>query len=146
MRIVTPVMAVRELETPFLADEYLASREMLERVRARLFRSIILVFPVALMSVGVALLWGAWIGVCGIAAIIAYCGILVVIDRTGFGMPRIVLLDAEVWRRLSEVSSDLQRRALRLYGTSDSAWPALFAAIECHESHLPGDCPLCGAQ
>jgi len=35
---------------------------------------------------------------------------------------------------------NFQERAMALYG---SDWE--LAAIECHESHIPGDCPLCGA-
>lgn len=25
-------------------------------------------------------------------------------------------------------------------------WDGLLAALECHEVHLPGDCPMCGAE
>lgn len=34
--------------------------------------------------------------------------------------------------------------SIKLYG-SDSFIDAELAAIECHTSHIPGDCPLCGA-
>lgn len=43
--------------------------------------------------------------------------------------------------RLQEVPLGLRCTAMRLYGSSD--WQ--MSAIECHEGHLPGDCPLCGA-
>ena len=41
--------------------------------------------------------------------------------------------DAPAWLKLKGVG---------LYGPTDG----LLSAIECHESHIPGDCPLCGAK
>lgn len=50
------------------------------------------------------------------------------------------------WRILErlqeEVPYHLSRNAMNIY---DYPWSAI-AAIECHESHMPGDCPLCGAE
>ena len=43
---------------------------------------------------------------------------------------------------LSKVPDSLIIRASDFYGPSE--W--VFAAIECNESHIPGDCPLCGAE
>jgi hypothetical protein len=43
---------------------------------------------------------------------------------------------------LDEVPNWLQYRAIKFYG--DEEWA--MAAIECNEAHIPGDCPLCGAQ
>ncbi|MFH1603893.1 MAG: hypothetical protein ABIH03_08300 [Pseudomonadota bacterium] len=44
-------------------------------------------------------------------------------------------------RYASAVPSDLLANGRAFYGY----WPGTAAAIECHEGHLPGDCPLCGA-
>lgn len=47
----------------------------------------------------------------------------------------------ELDRRFDDVPYRIVDRARTLYTTD---WRE--AAIECHESHLPGDCPLCGAE
>jgi len=44
--------------------------------------------------------------------------------------------------RLDRVPLYLKRSAMQLYGFS--GWQ--MAAIECHEAHVGGDCPLCGAE
>lgn len=46
----------------------------------------------------------------------------------------------EIYRRLDEVPISLRVAANEWYG---DGWQD--AALECHESHMGGDCPLCGA-
>jgi len=46
------------------------------------------------------------------------------------------------WRHVEGLPDDLKTRATKYYGNGTDAW---LAAIECHEGHFPGDCPLCGA-
>ena len=50
----------------------------------------------------------------------------------------------EVARRASQVPLELLVRACRYYRTESYPWEC--SAIECHEAHIPGDCPLCGAE
>ena len=50
--------------------------------------------------------------------------------------------DAELDHKIDEVPYHKRRLAQEL--TSDITEAHLWA-IECHEAHLPGDCPLCGA-
>ncbi len=47
----------------------------------------------------------------------------------------------EISARVNKVPLALRLQALDLYGND---WE--LAAIECHEAHIPGDCPLCGAE
>jgi hypothetical protein len=53
-------------------------------------------------------------------------------------------VEEEVWHRLGQVPEGKCNASRRLYGLKGGAW--MFAAIECEEAHLPGDCPLCGAR
>ncbi len=53
----------------------------------------------------------------------------------------------EMMRRLGLVPKRLVEDALRRYGPGTSGeYPYWASAIECDECHLPGDCPLCGAE
>lgn len=52
-------------------------------------------------------------------------------------------LRKELLRRADEVPMSLRRGAYQLYGYGIDG---NMAAIECNECHLPGDCPLCGAE
>jgi len=47
-----------------------------------------------------------------------------------------------LYRRWSAVPDRLRLDAYERYGRDDG----MIAAITCYESHLPGDCPLCGAE
>jgi hypothetical protein len=50
-------------------------------------------------------------------------------------------IQEELMDRVERLPWSLQERAMNLFGDN---WE--LAAIECHESHIPGDCPLCGAE
>jgi len=46
-------------------------------------------------------------------------------------------------RKADKVPTQILNLALKL---EKNYWTALLWAVECYESHIPGDCPLCGAE
>ncbi|MFA5262042.1 MAG: hypothetical protein WC450_12535 [Candidatus Omnitrophota bacterium] len=51
-----------------------------------------------------------------------------------------VFVHIDLWLRLQEVPKTIKNNAQSFY---KNGWQE--AAVECHEVHIPGDCPLCGA-
>jgi len=103
-----------------------AARARLDRYFAPWSTIAVTVWVCAFISGHAALVFVlmAWVAVGG-------AGLLVV------GRP-IRTWDARVWA----VPMELRDRAIALYGPEDD----YVTAVECHECHLPGDCPLCGAK
>ena len=142
----------RQLETPFLAEEYVRSRPQ-RFVDYKRWRCCVMAYLIFLLV--------SWFGFAGIiiggltsgrfpawlsAATFVFAAQLMLVILLGDRFrPRSLKVEIEMWRRLAEVPESLRHRAQRLYG-SDKDYPWMFSAIECHESHLPGDCPLCGAR
>ena len=72
---------------------------------------------------------------------IARYGMTLQAERLGFGMHLVQKLTRRS-RAICEDFPEMMERALPfLDGINTSV-----AIIECHEAHLPGDCPLCGAK
>jgi len=98
-----------------------------------------LVYPTLAQGPGMD---GAPLAACGlvIAGMVLLVGLLVWTHIGGdWALARWSRLHAEARRA---VPQDLLTAAHDLYGHA----LAVSAALECHEAHMPGDCPLCGAQ
>ncbi len=99
------------------------------------------------------ILWAPmFVGACiGVQTPAFYLPLLAVLMPWGFGLLIVVILreirdGPREWAMLlkkQEVPWRLLQHALVLY-PDNGDW--VMAAIECNEAHLPGDCPLCGAQ
>ncbi len=80
-----------------------------------------------------------------------YVSLLVGAGTLAWGAAQIiaVLRERRAYNALDEVEKEIKARvpfqlrleAAVLYGDKGG----LIAALECHEAHFPGDCPLCGA-
>lgn len=109
--------------------------------------------PIMLAFVGanVASFRGADNVALGFACILVVAAILTHFTMSMF---RIILVDdpreQAVRDKLEKIPFLLQETALQLYGgqcpwkQGNNGWK--LAAIECHEAHMPGDCPLCGGE
>ena len=132
-------MKLRTMETPMLAEMYAAQRHSRWR-RKWSFRIWTMLFALTFASVflqvgGIAwhISWLKW----SWSATIVF-GVATTIWHWWY-----FRISNEVARRANDVPKWLLTRACRYYYRDDYPWEC--AAIECHEGHLPGDCPLCGA-
>jgi len=137
---------LQNLETPFLAQEYVAVRPRLRADRKCWFwlvlawivlQSVVGIIALALALFSELLAW--WV-------FPILCLVMMALNQWGSCFrPRSLKINEEMYRRLNQVPPSLASLAQQFYG-KDTVYPWMFSAIECHEAHLPGDCPLCGAK
>ena len=133
---------IRKLETPLLAEEYVRTRPQREKAwrREEWYLGTVLILFFLLIA------GGAWL-----ACLVHWAYFFLM--PTGFCLfvlaPRFrpwpLRVADEMWRRLAQVPKEKTEAARMFYG-ADREYPWMFSAIECEEAHVPGDCPLCGAE
>lgn len=140
---------LKEMEIGFLADKYKLARQRIHEDRdaycERQGQSLWLTALGLVFGFSAFLLYDIlpiWVMLpCAANAVLCF-GISFYL-----GIPRptrAMMVWDEVHRRLSSVPPKTIRNALRCFGEDGYPWEC--AAIECHESHMCGDCPLCGAE
>ena len=132
-----------DIETPLLADEYAETKRMRRRDRRIRVWLWMAGFSIALLAcvfafVGAVVDWR----VTAVAYMAGVIGAVVGLGSQLVGRRRSSVHN-EVWRRLASVPGCIYILSRQLY--DDDTYPWECSAIECHEAHHPGDCPLCGA-
>ena len=93
---------------------------------------------------GLAVLMGAMIPFCLVHNAPAYAVLMqigLIYSASYLATEKPIQIALDLFLRTKKVSKDIRKTAKLWYGTE---WRE--AAIECHEAHYPGDCPLCGAE
>lgn len=139
-------MDIKQIETPILAEILINFRKMQRKQFWFLTR---IVWPIVISSALTFII--SWL--LGLSFV---SNVALGMEMTGVGLAFIYgtygfvktygynQISIEVRHRLDNVPSGLVNRAYDFYKTDKYPWQC--SAIECHESHLPGDCPLCGAE
>ena len=135
---------LRRTETPLLALEWNDVQPRMGRARKLRFATVLVGWGGAdlLYMIGaLGLLYigrGPWLGL-----MIAAPLWLLIVWGTTYPARHPLRVYRETGRRLVGVPSHIRIRA-RQFDLPSYRW--MFAAIECYECHMPGDCPLCGAE
>jgi len=131
-------MNLRSLETPQLAECLMRRRAVAEPPPRWLSIVALAAWAVGLLGL---LRWNSpLIFLVGFGVQVV---LVLILLRHTLAMWRLGRARREVERRLDNVPYDVRRSAEALY--ADDEWPWECWAIECCEAHMPGDCPLCGA-
>ncbi|HEB13254.1 hypothetical protein LCGC14_2026080 [marine sediment metagenome] len=132
--------SLKDWETPILADAIRTEKKQVKRWFIYMACSIAAFYFMILTSFAVseAELLSQKIQ---FAAFVLYPTILLAMTKVALHQHRSCKFSTEMFRRVEKVPYKLSRMAMQLYGDS---WAE--AAVECHEAHLPSDCPLCGAE
>ena len=85
-----------------------------------------------------------WIIFRNISAVFHFLFSLYIVIKMYFFHDRYALFNYRLNVCFSDVPLEKQVAASRLYGWKD-AMETMLSATECHQSHISGDCPLCGA-
>ncbi|MBE3119065.1 MAG: hypothetical protein IMZ50_09955 [Candidatus Atribacteria bacterium] len=121
-------IGLARMETPILFELLESSRRTW-----RLWSQFILIATLA-MTAACLFSWAIGVAVAWLVVVACLVPMLYYLYRNGY-------YRREARQRWEAVPWQIQWRALRIY---DTDW--MQAAIECHECHLPGDCPICGAE
>jgi hypothetical protein len=121
-------MKIKELETPILSDCIVLSKKRIKIVFYVTMTTILgFISTLSFNDVISIILWTIMMISFLCFFWFSYC---------------LFALQQEMRIRLAKVPSMLVYKSIEFYGKDE--WQA--AAIECYEAHLPGDCPLCGAE